>query len=178
MNMKKNILKERRTTSRDGIPGTVTFGLEYLNGNTSSHWTVTAWYKGKGQEFGGCCHDEILAKEPDLAPFVALHLSDSDGSPMHAEDNGWYWLAGALGGLDERYHGGNSQPAKSPDECLRIFAEHARVSPTVARELADKIGQIWSTKGNAKQEFHAWIEAQRPRWRAESDNARKLLATL
>lgn len=176
--MKENILKKRRTTSREGIPGMVTFGLQYLDGNADSYWTVTAFYKGKGQEFGGCCHDEILANNPDLAPLVALHLSGSNGIPIHAEANGWYWLSGALGGLDEKYHGGNSEPLRSSYECLKIFADHVRISISDAQALADHIKQLWKDKNNARQAFKTWIAEQLPRWQSESDKARQLLKTL
>jgi hypothetical protein len=85
----------------------------------------------------GCMHDVILAAWPEAAPLVALHLSSArTGEPMHAEANGFYWLAGALNGLDERYHGGSGEGGKGPEDCLRIFAEHVRVPIDAARELA------------------------------------------
>jgi hypothetical protein len=60
--------------------------------------------KGDAQ-VGGCIHEELLKAFPQLAPLVALRLSDLDGVPMHAEANGFYWLAGNLGGLGEQHHG-------------------------------------------------------------------------
>lgn len=36
--------------------------------------------------------EDVVAVLPDLADAVALHLSDIDGVPMHADANGWWWI--------------------------------------------------------------------------------------
>ena len=41
---------------------------------------------------GGCLHEDILKHAPELAPFVALHLSDQSGAPTYAIGNGFYFL--------------------------------------------------------------------------------------
>jgi hypothetical protein len=123
---------------------------------------------------GGCMHAEILAHWPHLADVVALHGSDADGTPMHAEANGWYWLAGAVAGnLGERYHGGNGSSPKTFLECRAILRDHLRLSE---REVADMIN---TTHTIAKQEsaeaaranFRLWIGDLAPRWKAQADAA-------
>lgn len=124
-------------------------------GNQAPYFSVTGTIYEHGRNVcGGCIHDEILAIWPDLAPVVALHLSDIDGVPMHFVGNGWYDLAGALGGAGERYHVGNSErhfpitpdpktpwrnteyrhPTKA--ECLQIFADHCRIPLAEAAQIA------------------------------------------
>jgi hypothetical protein len=120
-------------------------GLHYLKGNSAPHFTLTiaSWRRERGhwqEDSFGCAHDELLKLWPDLAPLAALHLSDwPSGAPMHAAANGLYWLNGYAGGLGERYHGGNSEPARSADDCLRVWQEHMRLDPAKAREHADTI---------------------------------------
>ena len=41
----------------------------------------------------GMVHDRILQAFPWLRSLIDLHLSDArTGAPVHALDNGWYWL--------------------------------------------------------------------------------------
>jgi hypothetical protein len=69
-----------------------TVGLRYLDGNADAYFTATcAIFEGARDVGGGADHAAILATFPDLAPFVTLHLSDTDGVPMYAKENGWYW---------------------------------------------------------------------------------------
>lgn len=41
---------------------------------------------------GGCCHEEIQKRCPELAKFIPLHLCDHYGAPMYPESNGHYHL--------------------------------------------------------------------------------------
>ena len=73
-------------------------GLHYIKGNKAPYFTITAEIKRIAKngrrvwESGGCCHEEILKHFPRFADLVELHLSDIDGAPTHAEENGAYWL--------------------------------------------------------------------------------------
>lgn len=134
-------------------------GLHYIRGNSAPYFSLTYWAHRAGfpnqRECGGAGHDVILRYFPQFADLAALHLSDIDGVPMHGEANGWYNLAGALGGMGERYHVGNSErhfpippdPATpswrnteyrhpTEPECLQIFADHCRIGIEEARAIA------------------------------------------
>lgn len=101
---------------------------------------------------GGCLHELALEYWPELAQIVALHLSHADdGSPAAAEANGFYWLAGIMGGLGERYHGGNADLqwtdadgahhyGHPPRERLvGILADHWRVTVPQCEEIVARI---------------------------------------
>lgn len=160
---------------------TIVVGLNHYGGSARPHFTVTGTIhkytdpnNDRGFVAGGCIHDEILKVRPDLAPLVALHLSDDDGQPMHAEANGWYWLTGALGGMGERHHGGNSKPERSPDECLKIFAEHCRIPIPNARLIADNVQK--ST--NPRNEWRGICVNMSTRWAREAQVGIELLKNL
>jgi hypothetical protein len=141
----------------------ITAELHQMAGNDRPHFSVTAVISvGRRDIAGGQLVGEVLRAAPELAPIVALHLADDTGQPMHAEANGWYWLAGALGGMGERYHAGNSkiqhwkdEPTNrvfdgyrepTPAECLKIFAKHCRISVDEASAVADLVKSAQSPR--------------------------------
>jgi hypothetical protein len=142
-------------------------GLHYLRGNSLPHFSITAIGFEKNrrnsrwvESFGGCCHDEILKRFPQFADLVSLHLSDNDGVPMHALENGFYHLGGSWG---------------RPD--LKVAAEHFRISEDEARNLIMLFGDEFSLTGGflgkgyaeeAKKKLAAWVDSQRPRWKQEA----------
>jgi hypothetical protein len=153
--------------TRDNL--TVTLALTKLSGNKFAYFSATAELRHPRTgriESCGAMHDAILAKFPEVADFVALHLADENGEPMYAVENGYYWLAGALGGLGEKYTGLNGSPEKSVEECLAIFASHVRISVEQADDL---IATFKGGQGKVREQFAAWCITQRPRWRAEAD---------
>ena len=157
----------------------VTAQAYQIAGNTHPHFSVTGSIGvfGRDPRVCGCIHDEARQVWPAIGPIIALHLSNADdGEPMHVEANGWYWLAGALGGLGKKYHGGNSNPLRSPDECLTILARHLRITIEDARALAATVDDAFG--GDRKQVFHTFIEAQRPRWQREANDGLALIARL
>jgi hypothetical protein len=147
--------------------------------NDRGYFSVTADWPS--QQAGGCLHDEVLSVAPELAPLVDLHLSDDiTGEPMHAEANGYYWAAGALGGLSQQFHGSNGLTAKSQEECEHIFAEYVRLPLLGARGVLVALQHKAETEGHkqARAWFGQWISTQRSRWAAEAAAGRALLATL
>ncbi len=72
------------------IVATVHYDDECRNGHNSFAITADIYdptKKGHNREIaGGCCHDEIAAAFPELAPFIKWHLTSSDG-PMHYPGN-------------------------------------------------------------------------------------------
>lgn len=130
-------------------------------------WSVTAdIFEDHKDVGGGCCHDHILSLRPDLADFVALHLCDFTGVPMHGVANGFYWFAGWKGGLGEKYHAGSGSDAKTPERCRELFQENFRATP---EEMA-----VFDTCGAmTKEELKAVVEdlGLPARWRRESEAA-------
>lgn len=165
-----------RTSRDDGRSQLVVhFGLHYLRGNASPYFSVTAIEYAGGREIaGGRMRDLVLEKFPELRDIVALYLADLDGAPMHAEENGFWWVQGMLanpatGPVPE-------QTAKrSAKRCLQNLCEHARVSEQEARRIVGAVGTAFRTggKNSARSVFRAWIDAQRPRWKRE---AREVIA--
>lgn len=175
---------------------TVHGGLNFLRGNSAPYFSITYWAHRVGHktadESGGAGHDEILKHFPQFADLAALHLSDINGVPMHAEGNGWYKLAGSLpDGFGDRYHAGNSPqnfpiapPADKPwkdtehrlptgDECLAMFADHCRIPLAEARKIRQSVmTRAMNSPSDrlavAKARLAEIMADMRPRWKAEA----------
>ena len=93
----------------------------------------------------GCLHDEILKARPDLKIFVDLHLSDENGLPMYAIENGYYHFC----------------------KDIKVFSNYMRVSIEDAKELRGKVF--------TKLDFTFWIGTQIERYKKEAKAARELL---
>ena len=139
------VLKEHRFT-RKGRPWRllVEGGLHHIKGNRLPYFSLTCseaqlvcgrWYT----QSCGSMHERILKVCPELSDLAALHCSDIHGVPMHFEANGRYWIGGILGTTQDRHHGGNGSPGRTPGECLEIFARHCRMSMLDADCLISRI---------------------------------------
>lgn len=143
------------------------------------YFSVTATH----DRAGGCMHAEVIQAAPELSTLVALHLSDATtGVPMHAEANGWYWVAGALGGLGQRFHGANEsdRTTRTTDECARILADHVRADDLTVRAILGNVKSMADMFGNvaARNWWQEWIKSQAARWSTEAEKGRKQIAAL
>lgn len=129
------------------------------------------WLRSGGGEPGGEWHRLF----PGLQDVAALHLSDANGVPMHAEANALYWAAGALDGLGQRYHGASGPDGRTPAQCAEIFARHLRVSSGEACAFLAELDRAKLrldlpeyVQTQAPLYIRAYVDAQRPRWRSEA----------
>lgn len=153
----KRILATTWNEGRDVFYMVVTSELAGFAGQRP-YFATTASIRMNGREDrGGCCHEEILKRCPQFGPAIALHLSDEDGVPMHGVENGWYWMAGALGGAGEQYHGGSGSDARTPERCLEIWAEHVRVTIDEARRYRDAFAAL---RQPIERDVHALMTAE------------------
>ena len=97
---KTNSLKFSTSKIIGGEDMTVTIRLNDDCGNGHQDFSITGdIYKAnapksdKNHLMGGCIHDEILKAFPEFKIFIDLHLCDFDGVPMHAVENGFYFLS-------------------------------------------------------------------------------------
>ncbi len=104
------------------IKATVRYDDECGNGHNSFAITADVYIPGRNDiEAGGCMHEEVAKKFPELAPLIKWHLCGSDG-PMyyvantiyHADQHGathaWVYYSGQadplnVGGSKERLVG-------------------------------------------------------------------------
>jgi hypothetical protein len=98
-NLSNDLRHTMHTISKDGDKLTINIRLndECKNGHQDFSITGDIYEKGKPRTdkyylMGGCIHEEILAVCPELKPFVDLHLSDADGAPMYALENGHHYM--------------------------------------------------------------------------------------
>jgi hypothetical protein len=187
MSHKDPILKSQ---NKNGRLVNAVGGLHYLRGNSKPHFslTIASWVRGREDMFG-CAHDEILKIWPSLKPLADLHLSDIDGVPMHAAENGLYYVqhlipgCSGYGPLASSFADPGYGQKRSDEECIQIMADHFRISLNEARGLlaalifhAESVSQYKRVyEGGAKPVVKAavacWVEAQKPRWKAEADKA-------
>lgn len=152
---------------------TVTGELSHIRGNEKPHFSITGEIPRVAY---GCLHDEILLADPSLKDFIDLHLSDIDGIPMYALDNGWYWLLLSLGYEFWDYSAGYWSNF-SPDVCLQNFCKHCRIPEYEGLEIQNRvIRKIALTPGineGLTAGKNEWIDICRfflPRWKREAED--------
>ena len=140
--------------------------------------------KGGQMTMCGACHDAATEVWPELGPLIALHLSNArTGEPLYADDNGWYWFAGANGGLGENHHGASGDtPKHTTNQCFQFLALHLRLDlgtiicySEVLLRTANACCVGKTPHEEARKLFNDWIDAQRPRWQQEAQIAIKFI---
>jgi hypothetical protein len=159
-------------------------GLHYIRGNTSPYFSLTGsvdrFERGRWEDdMGGCIHDELLKHWPELAPLAALHLSDINGAPSYAGENGFYFVAGGsfMGAQWLHSHGPRYNEAPTDAERAGMVARHLRITEADAAAIIRE----WSPRcispsayAAAKRDFSAAVcDPMRARWQAEADAARE-----
>tara|TARA_Y100000310_G_scaffold326752_1_gene392080 strand:- start:454 stop:1284 length:831 start_codon:yes stop_codon:yes gene_type:complete len=113
----------------------------------------------------GCIHPQIKkAFRGKFDLIEALHLSDEDGVPMHAVENAWYWA----GGTEWNGDGKDNPPH------VYHLANHLRIAWAEAERIVSVVGGR-TLPSLAKSDLSAYIDALRPRWKAEAEEARAWL---
>lgn len=106
--------------------------------------TYEALWRGR-VESCGAGHDTIrkyFGKQFD--DVIPMHLSNSEGVPMHALENGFYYL-------------------QNPEEFSpEVVANHFRIS----------LDSVEALKALSKDDLAKWVEDQKPRWKAEAEAIR------
>ena len=90
-----------------------------ITANIDRKNAVGRWVK----DSGGCLHDTIAARFPELAPLIKWHLVSTDG-PLHYIANTTYHAAQAALPEERRYQSGYTRPETTADmlDYARSFA--------------------------------------------------------
>lgn len=132
-----------RTTRSKSLPDRYEIHADaklYRLGEQAPYFSVTAElhnlrYRGDNRiESCGCLHEDVLKSFPELAPVVRVHLADEHGVPMHAYENGRYWL-GFTQWQSSQYSGPNGSDVTMP--YFPHFASTWQISEEEARAAYD-----------------------------------------
>lgn len=134
---------------------------------TEKYFSIT----GKTKYSVGCIHDEILEHFPNLKPLVDIHLSDLNGIPMYAKENGWYWAKKVLG-IPSQFG-----PEEDPIKCLEILKKHLRTDiDSFIYELIEVVNS--NGEVSAKMVFNTFVDNLKPQWKREAEKALELIQEL
>ena len=117
----------------------------------------------------GCIHEEINKYFPEYKPFIDLHLSNFDGIPMYAVENGFYYYQIMNG--DAKYH---KIEENDEEKWKKILKEHLRIN----EEEFKKFETIPGIYLHTKETFTEYVDSQKPRWKKEANKAIKMLENL
>lgn len=160
----KEVKKQLRKVSEDGSEAIrVRFGISVTNhayfsvtADVAQKFTGTPSRMGEYMQInkqvfeiwgGGCMHDKVLEYFPEMADIVALHLSDIDGMPMYAVENGWYHIT-------REFENG---------------CKYLRLSKESIERLKNEVYFAENSTQTMKGRFEDFIESMKPIWKAEAD---------
>lgn len=136
-----------RTYSENGNTYWITVSLRFDDECRNGHETfsITADIQENGREYmGGCCHDEIALRFPELAHLIKWHLVSTDG-PLHYIANTMYHADEHWPNMAFVYFTGQRDPLGIGDNKERLLA-YCKESD--ARMAEDKPGYrvVWDEK--------------------------------
>jgi hypothetical protein len=72
--------------------------------------------------------------------------------------------------MQQQFHGGNDGAGRTPEQCVDILCDHLRIAKEDAALLIARVKSRASAMGMSKARalFAAYVEGQRPRWKAEA----------
>jgi hypothetical protein len=130
------IYKTDKIYEKDHIFVTISLDDDCKNGHQDFSITANIFEAGKPKidkyiHSAGCCHDEILKAFPEFKIFVDLHLSDWEGVPMYAVENGFYHLKN-----------GFSRTAVTAPEFMTEFCKYYRITEMQYITLSQSRNQL------------------------------------
>ena len=90
-----------------------------------------------------------------------LHLSNQDGEPLHAVENGFYYIQ-CIKKTEKRF--------PSDDYNLNTISEHFRINENDAGWLIEKV--------DTKEDLIKFVDSQKTRWKEEAGNALNLITEI
>ena len=158
-----------KTTAKLKIKVNIRLDDECKNGHENFAITGETWEVVRGQwreGSCGCIHDEIAEHFPQFAPFVALHLCTNKGVPMHAVENGFWWLTGIFPSIRPDFNPTTGRGAQTPEQCKASMLESLRLSE-------DQFQRLVEMSPRTKLEFSHALEnlGMRKQWQDEANAA-------
>lgn len=143
---------------------------------TASIWEARGTWSGRTRksngrdiDAGGATHELILEVAPELAPIVSAHLADPDGTPMHAEANGWYFYSGKAA----EYERAQIAAGKDYGYTRQLeTSDHDRAARSLNIPSSDL------PTGLDREGFAAFCRSLEATWAGQADSARAALAAM
>jgi len=120
----------------------------------------------------GCIHDIILDAFPELQHLVDLHLSDLNGMPMHALDNGWYYYQIMRGVA--KYH---TKEKGDWAKYYKVLRQHLRVSEYGLNKMIESWEKA-DTEESKKIAFTVSLNGLQRKWRRQAETALEMIEKL